>query len=135
MNIMNSPTTSIKLAVFLLFISAILSSLPVVFRLFSTVSNTVTLVNFIRQILDISWIIVAIFSIIVSWFLLQTKKWAYIVAIIIVSGSILIHLFVLLSRGYTEWLMFLLNIAIFVCLMEGRDHFKKNKLDPSLSQA
>lgn len=121
------PSTIVKIATFILLVGGLLTFITALTRLtvLTTSNNFATLNTTVEKLTNIILLIWSALSILSGWFLIKLKKWPYVLGIVVMSLSIVVHLLALAKVGTTRWYSLILSIAVLVLLIVGRKSFKK----------
>lgn len=121
------PTAIVKIATFILLVGGLLTFIAALTRLtvLTTSNNFATLNTTVEKLINLILLIWSALSILSGWFLIKLKKWPYVLGIVVMSLSIVVHLLALAKVGTTRWYSLILSIAVLVLLIVGRKSFRK----------
>ncbi len=123
------PSTPIKIAAFFFLVGGLLNLATVVTNLTvsSTSADPESLRGVANQLTQIITIVSAVLGILVGWFLIKSKRWSYILGLVLAILALGMHGLALSQVGTTRWYGFALSAAILILLIVGRKEFKKNQ--------
>ena len=116
-------STPIKIASFFFLVGGLLNLVVAVANLTvsSTSADPESLSGVANQLTQIISIASAVLSILVGWYLIKAKRWAYILGLILVILALIMHLLVLTQLGTTRWYGLALSLVILTLLILGRN--------------
>lgn len=120
------PSIFIKIAAFLFLVGGLIN-LVISARSLIALSgpDAEGLVSTINIVTTLLVLVSAILNILIGWFLIKLKKWAYVLGLILVILALAMHVFTLSQLGTTAFYKLALSAVIFILLILGRKDFKK----------
>ncbi len=121
-----SISTPIKIAAFFFLVGGMLNVLSAFTKLsLSVISTDPDSFRYMaNQLIQIITILSAVLNILVGWFLMQAKRWAYIVGLILATLSLLMGGLVVAQSGTTQWFGLGVSVALLILLGIGRKDFR-----------
>lgn len=128
---LKQPSTSIKIAALFFLVGGLLTTFTS-FLTFTVSTSTgsadaESLKGLIGEIVNLVLIGFGIANVLVGWFLMKLKKWAYVLGLVLTSFSLAMYLFALVVAGTTAYYSLVLSLVLLGLLISGKKDFKKSK--------
>lgn len=128
---LKQPSTPIKIAAFFFLVGGSLTTFTS-FLTFTVSTSTgsadaESLKGLIGEIVNLVFIGFGIANVLVGWFLMKLKNWAYVLGLVLTSLSLAMYLFALVAAGTTAYYSLVLSLVLLGLLISGKKDFKKSK--------